>query len=324
MKPRIFVTRSLPKKVMVRLEEDFEVIGNPYDRSLSKTEIITGMKGCRILLCLLNDIIDRDVIESNPELVGISNYAVGYNNIDLKAASERNIYVTNTPGVLTETTADLTWALLMAIARRIVEADSFARAGKFKGWAPMLMLGNDIFGKTLGIIGTGRIGAAVARRSLGFKMELLYHDKIENSSLISESNARYVALSELIKRSDFITLHLPLTSETQDLIGETEFELMKNTACLINTSRGKIIDEIALVHALRKAKIAGAALDVFYNEPAITEELINLPNVVLSPHIGSASIETRTKMGLLAARNARDIIMGKNPQAIVNPEVLSK
>ena len=235
----------------------------------------------------------------------------------METATKHGIVICNTPGVLTETTADLAWALIMSCARRIVEADRFVREGKFQGWEPMLMLGNDIFGKTLGIIGMGRIGRAVAHRALGFDMKVIYYDpQVDPESLPSDYVS--VDLTTLCQNSDFISIHTPLTPETRHLIGEKEFNLMKSTAILINTARGPIIDEQALISALKENKIAGAGLDVYENEPVIPEELIKLSNVILLPHIGSASYETRTKMALLAAENAIAVIEGKNPPARVN------
>ena len=322
MKPRIFVTRRLPQPVLHRLEEVFEVKINPEDRVLTKEEIIEGVNRCDILLCLLTDTIDAEIIEVNKNLKGISNYAVGFNNIDMETATKRGIPVCNTPRVLTETAADMTWALLMSVARRIVESDKFNRAGKFKGWGPLLFLGNDIFNKTLGIIGAGRIGTAVAQRAVGFNMKVLYYDKFANTELENTMNAKKVDLKTLLKKSDFISIHVPLNPETTNLIGEKELQLMKNSAYLINTSRGKIVDEKILVKALREDWIAGAALDVYYDEPLMAQGLAECENTVLTPHTASASIETRTKMGLLAAENAIDIIQGRKPKEIVNPEVL--
>ncbi|MCX7716173.1 MAG: D-glycerate dehydrogenase, partial [Endomicrobia bacterium] len=253
----------------------------------------------------------------------IANYAVGFNNIDVKEATSRKIPVTNTPGVLTETTADLAFALLMSVARRIVESDRFLREGKFKGWAPMLFLGNDIYGKTIGIIGFGRIGQAVAKRALGFDMKVLYYDTNRVKPEIEKKySAIYKSLSELLKESDFISIHVPLTQETYHLISDKEFDLMKPTSYLINTSRGPVVDEKALVRALKNKKIAGAALDVFENEPEVEAELIDMPNTVLVPHIGSATIETRTKMALMAAENIIAVLVeNKIPPNIVNPEI---
>ena len=322
MKPKIYITRELPKPAMDRLAEVFKVKVNPEDRILSKSEIIEGVKWCDVLLCLLTDTIDAEIIDANPNLKGISNYAVGYNNIDVNVATQRGLPVCNTPGVLTETTADMTWALMFAIARRIVETDKYNRAGEFKGWGPMLFLGNDIFGKTLGIVGAGRIGTAVAKRAIGFNMKIIYADNFENKELERKFNAKKVELETLLQQSDFITIHVPLIDSTRNLIGEKELKLMKKTAYLINTSRGPVVDEHALLQALQEKWIAGTALDVYEFEPEMVEGLSECENAVLTPHVASATVETRTKMGLIAAENAIAIIENRRPSEIINPEVL--
>jgi len=316
-KPKLFITRYIPEEAIKRLEEVFEVEIFPENRAITHEELKEKVKDIDALICLLTDNIDHEIIEAASNLKCISVYAVGYNNIDVETATKHGIVICNTPGVLTETTADLAWALIMSCARRIVEADCFVREGKFQGWEPMLMLGNDIFGKTLGIIGMGRIGRAVAHRALGFDMKVIYYDpQVDPESLPSDYVS--VDLTTLCQNSDFISIHTPLTPETRHLIGEKEFNLMKPTAILINTARGPIIDEQTLISALKEHKIAGAGLDVYENEPVIPEELIKLSNVILLPHIGSASYETRTKMALLAAENAIAVIEGKNPPARVN------
>ncbi|HOZ91809.1 MAG TPA: D-glycerate dehydrogenase [Candidatus Syntrophosphaera thermopropionivorans] len=316
-KPKLFITRYIPEPAIKRLEEVFEVEIFPENRAITHEELKEKVKDIDALICLLTDNIDHEIIEAASNLKCISVYAVGYNNIDVETATKHGIVICNTPGVLTETTADLAWALIMSCARRIVEADCFVREGKFQGWEPMLMLGNDIFGKTLGIIGMGRIGRAVAHRALGFDMKVIYYDpQVDPESLPSDYVS--VDLTTLCQNSDFISIHTPLTPETRHLIGEKEFNLMKPTAILINTARGPIIDEQTLISALKEHKIAGAGLDVYENEPVIPEELIKLSNVILLPHIGSASYETRTKMALLAAENAIAVIEGKNPPARVN------
>lgn len=316
-KPKLFITRYIPEEAIKRLEEVFEVEIFPENRAITHEELKEKVKDIDALICLLTDNIDHEIIEAASNLKCISVYAVGYNNIDVETATKHGIVICNTPGVLTETTADLAWALIMSCARRIVEADRFVREGKFQGWEPMLMLGNDIFGKTLGIIGMGRIGRAVANRALGFDMKVIYYDpQVDPESLPSDYVS--VDLTTLCQNSDFISIHTPLTPETRHLIGEKEFNLMKPTAILINTARGPIIDEQTLISALKEHKIAGAGLDVYENEPVIPEELIKLSNVILLPHIGSASYETRTKMALLAAENAIAVIEGKNPPARVN------
>lgn len=322
MKPSIFVTRRIPQAGLDLLEQHFEVTLNEEDRVLEKSEILDGIQDKDALLCLLTDTIDAEVVHANPKLRVISNYAVGYNNIDVTAATSRKLPVCNTPGVLTETTADLTWALLFSTARRVVESDNFLRAGKFHGWGPMLLLGVDIFEKTLGIVGLGRIGSAVARRAAGFRMNILYTAKENNLELEKECNAKRVELNELLAHSDFVSLHVPLTDATQHMIGTEQLQMMKNSAILINTARGPIVDEQALVEALRSKEIAGAGLDVFENEPALAPGLAELDNTILLPHLGSATIETRSKMATLAAQNAIAVFQGERPEAIVNPEVL--
>jgi len=307
-----------------RLEEVFEMKVNPEDRVLTKEELIEGVKWCDVLLCLLTDTIDGEIMDANPNLIGIANYAVGFNNIDVDAATERGLPVSNTPGVLTNTTADMAWALMFAVARRIVEADKFNRAGKFVGWGPMMFLGGDVYGKTLGVIGVGRIGASVAKRAIGFNMTVLYADVFRNEELEKEVGAKKVEMEELLKEADFVTVHVPLMPETTHLIGEKELKMMKKTAYLINTSRGPVVDEKVLVKALNEGWIAGAGLDVFEEEPKMAEGLAECENAVLTPHTASATVETRTGMALMAAENAIAMIEGRRPLQIVNPEVLEK
>jgi len=323
MKQKIYVTRKLPKPALDKLKKFFDVEINPEDRVLTKKELMKNVKGKDALLCLLSDKIDSDVIKSNPEIKVISNCAVGFDNIDVKTANAYRIPVCNTPGILTETTADMTWALMLSVARRVVGSDKFSRAGKFKGWDIMLFLGSDVYGKTLGIIGAGRIGTSVAERSVGFKMKILYCDNRCNKVIESPPvNAKRVGMDKLLKESDFVTIHVALTENNVHLIGEKELKKMKKTAYLINTSRGPVVDESALVKALKNRWIAGAGLDVYENEPKMAKGLAELDNTVLTPHTGSASFDTRTKMALTAAENAISIVKGKKPLHIVNPEVL--
>ncbi|MCD6171006.1 MAG: D-glycerate dehydrogenase [Thermoplasmata archaeon] len=318
---KIFMSRRLPSEAIKMLEKH-ELDIYEGDSPPDKQEIIKRVKDKDILISLLTDAIDKDVINASPSLKMIANYAVGYDNIDVKEATKRNIVVTNTPGVLTETVADLTWALILSIARRIVEGDKFMRQGKFKGWAPLLMLGGDIYKKTLGIIGAGRIGKAVAKRAEGFRMNIIYYSRHRNEEM--ERIAKYVSLNDLLKKADFISLHVPLTNETYHLIGRNELKMMKKTAYLINTARGKCIDEDALYEALKNGEIAGAALDVYENEPNVNKNLIKLDNVVLTPHIGSASLETRTKMAVMVAENVLSFLKGEIPPNCVNLEVYKK
>jgi glyoxylate reductase len=321
---KVFITRKIPTPGLDMLRKEHTITVNPYDRVLAKEEIIKGLKGKDGLLCLLTDHIYRDVIFSEPKLKMIANYAVGYNNIDVKAATERGIPVSNTPDVLTDTTAGMAWALLFSVARRIVEGDRFTRAGKFTGWAPMLMLGQDVSNKTLGIVGVGRIGTAFALKSKGFNMKVLYFDENRNTKLERDLGAKKVDLPTLLKESDYISLHVPLIDATHHMIGEKELQMMKKNAILINTSRGPVIDEKALIKALKEKWIFGAGLDVYEHEPAIPKELLKLDDVVLQPHSASATTETRTKMAIMAAENMIAGLSGKIPPNCINPEVFKK
>jgi len=323
MTPKVFVSRRIPEAALPLLGKSCQFELNERDAQLSKKQLIRRIADKDGLICLLTDRIDREILESNPNLKVVSNVAVGFDNIDVNAATARKIMVTNTPGVLTETTADLAWALLLASARRICEAERFARAGRFKGWGIMMLLGNDVYGKTLGICGFGRIGRAVARRALGFGMRILYTDAVRaEESIERELKATYVDKDTLLRESDFVTLHTPLLPETKHYISTRELSLMKKTAHLINTSRGPVVDEKSLATALKKRTIAGAALDVYEEEPKINPALLKLENVVLMPHIGSASVETRTKMATMAVENCVAALSGKKPPNLVNPEVL--
>jgi len=321
---KIFVTRKIPEPGLNILKKKFDLEINPYNRVLSKDEIIKGIKGKDGLLCLLTDEIDKEVIKSEPKLKMIASYAVGYNNIDIKTATKNNIPVSNTPGVLTDATAEMAWALLLSTARRIVEGDKFSRAGKFKGWDPMLMHGQEIADKTLGIIGAGRIGTAIGLKSIGFNMKILYSQRRINKILEDNTNAKKVELSVLLNSSDFISINVPLNNSTYHLIGEQELKMMKKTAILINTSRGPVLDEKALINALKKRWIFAAGLDVYENEPDIDNELKKLDNVILQPHSASATTETRTKMAIMAAENMITGLMGKIPPNCVNKEIFEK
>jgi glyoxylate reductase len=318
---KIFVTRKIPEPGLKILRKYHEIQINPHDKVLSKKEIITGLKGKDGLLCLLTDTIDKEIIESEPKLKMIANYAVGYNNIDIKTATKHKIPVSNTPDVLTDTTAEMAWALLFSVARRIVEADKFTRAGKFKGWAPMLMHGQDVKGKTLGVIGTGRIGTTFALKSKGFDMKVIYYDTNANKELEEKIGAEKVDLYTLLNKSDFISIHVPLLDSTYHIISEEEFKMMKKTAILINTSRGPIVDEQALAKALQNKWIFGAGLDVYEHEPEINKKLLKLDNAILQPHSASATTETRTKMAIMAAENMLMGLKGETPTNCVNPEI---
>lgn len=320
MSTSVYVTRLLPPDSMRLLDAACEVVEvNPHDRVLTRPELLDAVHGRDGLLCLLTDTIDEEVLDAAAGIKGIANYAVGYNNIDVAAATRRGIPVSNTPGVLTETTADMAWVLMFAVARRVVEGDRFVRAGKFDGWGPMLLLGSDVHGKTLGIVGAGRIGTAVAARAAGFSMRVVYTDEVRSEAL-EALGARRLALDDVLREADFISLHVPLMPETHHLIGERELNLMKPTAYLINTSRGPVVDEMALVKALQDKRIAGAGLDVFEQEPALAPGLVDLDNVVIVPHIASATVETRTKMGNIAVTNLLAMLRGEDPPHCVNPE----
>jgi len=316
------VAREIPEEAIELLRANCRTVEVHRGESpMTKEELIEKVRGRDGILCCLTERIDSDVLEAAKGIKGIANMAVGYDNIDVVGASRRGIPVSNTPGVLTDATADLAWALLFCVARRIVEADRFTRAGKFRAWDPMMFLGADVTAKTLGIVGAGRIGTAVAVRSRGFAMRVLYCDPVQNAYLEKELGARHVMLEELLKESDFVSLHVNLTAETRHLIGEREMRLMKPTACIVNTSRGAVVDEEALVRVLQGRRIAGAGLDVYEDEPCLRQGLAELDNVVLLPHIGSATIATRRKMALMAAENLLAMLRGDRAPNCVNPEV---
>jgi glyoxylate reductase len=320
---RIYVTRKLPGPAVEELRGIGDVRVNPEDRVLTREELREGVRAKDALLCLLTDKVDDEVMDESPRLKVISNVAVGYDNIDVEAATTRGIFVTNTPRVLTETVADLTWALILGTARRVVEADHFLRAGRWKSWSPTLLAGNDVYHRTLGIVGLGQIGTTVARRAQGFDMKVLYYDVDRKADVESELGLTYRELDELMREADYITVHVPLNPATHHLIGEHEIGLMKKSSYLINTSRGPVVDEQALIHALKAGRIAGAGLDVFEQEPlAPSSPLVELDNVVLLPHIGSATLATRSAMASLAAQCIIDVLSGRLPPALVNRELL--
>ncbi|OGZ46509.1 MAG: D-glycerate dehydrogenase [Candidatus Ryanbacteria bacterium RIFCSPHIGHO2_12_FULL_47_12b] len=323
MANKVFVTRKIPDSGIALLKAaGFELVVSEKDGVLTKDELMGALKKEKYdgVLCLLTDHIDDEVFNAAGKQCKIfANYAVGFDNIDLKAARTRNIMVTNTPGVLTETVAEHTFALMLAIAHRVAEADRFTRAGKYKGWGPMLLLGSDVFGKTLGIIGLGRIGARVAHHAVrGFDMKVLYYDVQRNENFEREYGAAYRdRIETLLPDADFVSIHVPLLESTKHLMNDLRFGMMRNTAYLINTSRGPIVDEQALLRALRAGTIKGAALDVFENEPAIEPLLLELDSILLTPHIASGTIETREKMARLAANNLIEALAGRVPPNIV-------
>jgi glyoxylate reductase len=300
----------------------FHCTCNTQDRPLSKEEIIHGAQGCQALLCLLTDTVDSEVIEALPGLRVISNYAVGFDNIDLDAATRRGVSVCNTPGVLTSATADLTWALILAVSRKIPEADRYVRAGSFQGWDPLLLLGRELSGQALGIVGMGRIGRAVAKRAQGFDMRILYSKRTPLPPEEALPQAEHVSFEALLRESDIVSLHLPYSDQVHHLIDARALEAMKPEAILINTARGALIDEQALVGALKRGELAGAGLDVYEHEPAVHPGLHDLDRVVLAPHIGSATVEAREKMGFMAAENALAVLQGGQAHSIANPQVL--
>ncbi len=322
-RPKILITGRLPDEVLYTLKQRFEVEANLEDRPMDRERVLQAMADKEGFVSLVGDSIDIELLDSAPRLRMIAQMAVGYDNVDLAAATARGIPVSNTPDVLTDATADLTFALILALSRRIVELDGRVRRGEFKFWAPMLFLGRDVTGKTLGIVGFGRIGQAVAQRAKGFRMRVLYSDPHKIDTVHEqELNAGYVDLGRLLHEADFVCVHVSLSEETRHLIGKAELALMKPMAYLINAARGPVVDEKALVEALRSGSIAGAGLDVYENEPSLEQGLVELENVVLLPHVGSATLETRVKMASLAAENLRAGLEGGVPPNLLNPEVL--
>jgi glyoxylate reductase len=326
-KPLMFLTRRIPEPGLRLVCEAFAVIGGEEDRPPARKELLRGVRGVDALLCLLSETIDDEIMEAaGPRLRVISNMAVGYDNVDVEAATKRGILVTNTPGVLTDATADLTWALILSTVRRVVEGDLMVRKGRFGQWSPFMLLGRTVAGATLGIIGMGRIGQAVARRSLGFDMRVLYTRM--SGPLAQEfvpAGARWEyrpGLDEVLSEVDIVSLHVPLTEETHHLIGAPELALMRPGSYLVNTSRGPVVDEVALVGSLEDGHLGGAGLDVYEREPELAAGLTDLDNVVLLPHVGSATVETRGRMAELAARNAIAAVRGERVMHMVNPQVL--
>jgi glyoxylate reductase len=309
-KSRLYVTRQLPEPVMTALTERFDLTQPPETAPPNRDTVLAGIRYADALICTLAEQIDAPMLSKASHLRVIANYAVGYNNIDLDAARTHNIIVTNTPDILTESTADLTWALLLATARRVPEGHSLVQHGAWTGWEPRQLLGADVFGRTLGIIGMGRIGQAVARRAAGFKMPVLYHNRTPKD-FPDHPSWKSVALNDVLSQADFLTLHVPLTADTRHLIARRELQLMRPTAYLINVARGSVIDEAALVEAIQEGRLAGAGLDVYEHEPAIHPGLLSLSNVVTLPHLGSATHATRIRMGMVCLENVVAVLEGQ-------------
>jgi len=320
---RILVSGKIPQEFVSRLEKWGPVFMNSEERPMTRKELLSAIGSVEGFLSMLTDSVDEELLEKAPRLKVISNLAVGYNNIDVAAATRRGIMVTNTPGVLTEATAELTFGLILAVARRICDLDRRNRDGEWRFWSPFLFLSREVSGKRLGIVGLGRIGKAVAKRAQAFNMTVLYHNRRRLPPEEEEKlGVSYRSLEGLLSESDFVSLHVPLTEETKGMIGERELRLMKKTAYLINTARGTVVDERALFRALKEGWIEGAGLDVYEHEPFMTPGLAELRNVVLTPHVGSATYETRWKMAQLAADNLVAGLSGSVPPFLVNPEVL--
>ena len=323
-KPKVYSTHQLFEEARKILDAECEVQYWTDSERPPRDEVLRRVKDKEGLVCLLTEKVNEEFLRSAPKLRIASNVAVGYDNIDVDACTKRGIAVTNTPGVLDETTADFAWTLLMTVARRVAEGELLARSGNWKGWNLDQLCGADVWGKTLGIVGFGRIGRSVARRASGFQMKIIYTDAVRVSEEVEKSlNAEFRDMNSLLAESDFISLHVPLLPETRGLFDANKLFRMKPTAFLINTSRGPVVEEAALVTALENNKIAGAALDVFENEPFIHPGL-KRPNVVLTPHIASASIETRTKMALMAANNIVAVFKGRRPPNLLNPDIFKK
>ncbi|RLB76622.1 MAG: D-glycerate dehydrogenase [Deltaproteobacteria bacterium] len=319
----VLVTISLPEHLLARIKVEHSVTCHGGDSPIPRRELESLIDGFDGILCTITDRIDASLLEKATRLKVVANYGVGYDNIDVRACSAKGVLVTNTPDVLTDATADLTMALVLSVARRVAEGDSIVREGKFRAWSPFGFLGTEVSGKTLGIIGLGRIGKAVAERANGFKMKVLYYKQSRlNSEEERAFKVSYAGMQELLKESDFVSLHVPLTQGTYHLMGAEQFSLMKRTSYLINTSRGPVVDEEALVHALETGVIAGAGLDVYEKEPHVHSELIRMKNVVLLPHLGSATIETRTKMAERAVSNLLAALRNERPMDCLNWEAV--
>lgn len=321
---KIFITSQYPGESVNRLSQKYYVVVYPKTTLPTREELLDNAKDSSALITTVSDIVDKELIDQSPLLKIVSNAGVGYENVDIPYATEKGIFVANTPHVLTETTADLAWALMFSVARRVIEADEYIRAGKFTCWHPSLLLGMDIHSKTLGVYGMGRIGSAVARRAKSFDMRVIYKNRGKNKTAEKETGAQLVDFETLLKESDFIIITVPLTEETKGRFGLEEFQKMKETSIIVNIARGPIIKEAELASALKQRIIWGAGLDVFENEPEVNSELLKLKNTVLVPHIGSASIKTREKMIDMAVNSVELALSGEVPKHLVNPEVLDQ
>jgi glyoxylate reductase len=321
--PGVLVTRRLPQVAMDAIAERFDATVHQGEQAMPRDELLAAVAGRAGAITLLTERVDDELLDAaGPQLAIVANYAVGFDNIDLDACTRHGVMASNTPGVLTETTADTAWALLMAAARRVPEGDRFLRSRTPWIWGPMMMLGQDIHGKTLGIVGFGRIGQALARRARGFGMRILFHDAYPPPpDVVSELGAESRELNDLLAESDFVSLHVNLTPDTRHLIGREALAAMKPTAVVVNTSRGPVIDEAALAEALEGGVIFAAGLDVFENEPQVHPRLLELDNAVIIPHLGSATVETRDAMGMLAVENLTAALDGRRPPTLLNPEV---
>ncbi len=327
MKPKVLITRRIPENGIKLLRKHFDVEVWEDEHEIPREVLLEKVKDANAIVTMLSERIDREIFDSAPKLRIVANYAVGYDNIDVEEATKRGIYVTNTPDVLTNATADFAWTLLLAAARRLVEADNFVRSGEWKrhgvAWHPLMLLGYDVYGKTLGIVGFGRIGQAIARRAKGFGMRILYNARSRKPEAEKELGAEFRPLEELLRESDFVVLAVPLTKETYHMINEERLRLMRPTAVLVNIARGKVVDTEALVKALKEGWIAGAGLDVFEGEPYYNEELFKMENAVLAPHIGSATYGAREGMAELVARNLIAFKKDKVPPTLVNKGVVN-
>jgi glyoxylate reductase len=322
-RPSVLLTRRLPEEVMRFLEERTDLAVPDEDRPISRDDLMREVAGRHGLISMLTDRIDAPVLDAAGEsLKVVSNYAVGYDNVDVAACTAGGVLVTNTPDVLTAATADLAWALILGASRRVAEGDRLIRSGTPWSWAPTFHLGREVSSKVLGVVGFGRIGQAVAARGRAFAMDVAYASRTPRPDLEAASGARHLDLDRLTEEADVISVHVPLTEETRHLFDRDRLRAMKQTAVLVNTARGPIVDEAALAAALREGDIFAAGLDVYEREPEVHPDLLELDNVVLAPHLGSATVETRTAMGMLAARNLLEVVAGRRPAALLNPEAL--